>query len=60
MKAKEFLESQGIDLNKTALFVVIDGYARQPDLCVLLDTFLEVNKPKVNYEDRREPFNANV
>lgn len=37
--AKEFLEAQGINLNTTSLFTVIDGYVRQPDLCLLLETY---------------------
>ena len=60
MTAKEFLESKGIDLNTTALFCVIDGYVRQPDLCLLLQEFVEINKPKTEYQESRESFNANV
>jgi hypothetical protein len=60
MTAKEFLESEGIDLNKTAFLTVVDGYMRQPDLCVLMEKFLESSKNKAEYQDRREPFNPNV
>jgi hypothetical protein len=60
MTAKEFLESEGIDLKKTALITVIDDCMRQPDLCVLMEKFLESSKNKAEYQDRREPFNPNV
>lgn len=37
--AKEYLESQGINLNGTTLITYIDGYLRQPDLCKLLEDY---------------------
>jgi hypothetical protein len=59
---REFLESKGIDLNTTALFCAMEGFVRQPDLCILLEQYYE-EKSKSNqvvYEDKRVPFNANV
>ena len=41
MTPKEFLEAKGIDLNQTALFCVIEGFVRQPDLCILLEQYYE-------------------
>ena len=40
--AKEFLEAQGINLNTTSLFTVIDGYVRQPELCILLENYANI------------------
>jgi hypothetical protein len=41
MTPKEFLEAKGIDLKQTALFCVIEGFVRQPDLCMLLEQYYE-------------------
>lgn len=38
---KEWLEAQGIKLAQTALFCVIDGYVRQPDLCGLMKRYAD-------------------
>jgi hypothetical protein len=50
MTPEEFLNEQGMDLNQTALLSVIDGYMRQPDLCVLMNQFAEI-KVKESQED---------
>lgn len=39
---EEYLKSIGIDLKKTAVFTIIEGYARQPDLCKLLEMYAEL------------------
>lgn len=39
---EEYLKSIGIDLKQTAVFTIIEGYARQPDLCKLLETYAEL------------------
>ena len=39
MEAKEFLEKEGINLFQTALFTIIDGCVRQPDLCWLMECY---------------------
>lgn len=36
---KSFLESQGIDLNKSTFISCIDGYLRQPDLIHLFESY---------------------
>jgi len=37
--AKDYLESQGINLNTTALITCIDGYLRQPNVCSLMENY---------------------
>jgi hypothetical protein len=37
--AKEYLESQGIKLETTAVITLIDGFLRQPDLCMLMENY---------------------
>jgi len=39
---EQFLKAAGIELNVTALFSVIDGYVRQPDLRSLLNGYAEL------------------
>ena len=39
MKAEQFLQANGIDLNTTVFSTLIDGYMRQPDLITLMDTY---------------------
>ncbi len=42
MNAKEFLENQGIIMETTSLFTVIDGKVRQPDLCELMEKYADL------------------
>jgi hypothetical protein len=37
--AKEYLKEQGIELNATTLICYVDGYMRQPDLCLLMENY---------------------
>jgi hypothetical protein len=50
LTAKEYLKEQGIELNATTLICFIEGYMRQPDLCVLMENYakhvLEQQKSK--------------
>jgi hypothetical protein len=50
ISAKEYLKEQGIELNATSLICFIDGYMRQPDLCLLMESYakhiLEQQQPK--------------
>ena len=50
ISAKEYLKEQGIELNATSLICFIDGYMRQPDLCLLMENYakhiLEQKQPK--------------
>lgn len=39
ISAEEYLKEQGIELNATSLICFIDGYMRQPDLCVLMENY---------------------
>jgi len=39
MSPEEFLESRGIKLDATCLITIIDGYMRQPDLCVIMEQY---------------------
>lgn len=36
---KDFLKSKGIKLKTTTLLSVVDGYMRQPDLCLLFEEY---------------------
>ena len=60
--AKEYLNSIGIDLNKTSLFTVIDEYVRQPDLCSLLENYanLKIEEYKINAEYPKHYLNSNT
>jgi hypothetical protein len=39
MTAQEFLESKDIKLETTCLITIIDGYMRQPDLCIIMEQY---------------------
>ena len=39
---EQFLLSKGISLEKSSFNCVIDGYMRQPDICVLLDEYADL------------------
>ena len=39
MNAEEFLKSIDIELKSTTLVVNIDGYNRQPDLCLIMEMY---------------------
>jgi hypothetical protein len=50
LSAQEYLKQQGIELNATTLICYIDGYMRQPNLCLLMENYakhiLEQQKPQ--------------
>lgn len=48
LTVEEFLESEGIKLETTALLSVIDGYMRQPDLCYLMNKYAELKLAEKN------------
>jgi hypothetical protein len=41
LSAQEYLKEQGIELNATTLICYIDGYMRQPDLCLLMENYVK-------------------
>lgn len=46
MTAKEFLNQNGIELEKTTLIVYYDGAMRQPNLCELMEEYAIVKSGK--------------
>jgi hypothetical protein len=50
MNAAEFLESTGIKLNTTSLYTIIDGYVRQPDLCLLMEEYAKIKIQEMDYK----------
>jgi hypothetical protein len=50
LSAQEYLKQQGIELNATTLICYIDGYMRQPNLCLLMENYakhiLEQKQPQ--------------
>jgi hypothetical protein len=50
MNAVEFLEAKGINLNTTSLYTIIDGYVRQPDLCLLMEEYAKIKIQEMDYK----------
>lgn len=42
MSPKEFLETKGMNLDSTALITMIDGFMRQPDLCMIMEQYAKI------------------
>ena len=42
MNAQEFLEAKGMNLDSTALLTMIDGFMRQPDLCMIMEQYAKL------------------
>jgi len=52
ISAKEYLKEQGIELNATSLICFIDGYMRQPDLCLLMENYAKHILQQQNTENK--------
>lgn len=52
ISAKEYLEEQGIELNATTLICFVDGYMRQPDLCLLMENYAKHILQQQNTENK--------
>jgi hypothetical protein len=50
MTAVEFLETKGINLNTTSLYTILDGYVRQPDLCLLMEEYAKIKILEMDYK----------
>lgn len=55
MKAHEFLQEAGINLFQTALFTIIDGCVRQPDLCWLMECYAKAKVAEAIEKLKDEP-----
>ena len=58
MTAQEFLEAKGMNLESTALLTMMDGFMRQPDLCMIMEQYarhkikeLDMKIDSVNFID---------
>ena len=50
MTSVDFLESKGINLNTTSLYTIIDGFVRQPDLCLLMEEYAKIKIQEMDYK----------
>ena len=50
MTVVEFLEIKGIKLNTTSLYTILDGYVRQPDLCLLMEEYAKIKIQEMDYK----------
>lgn len=50
MTAAQFLESKGLNLNTTSIVTVIDGYLRQPDLCLLMEEYAKLKIQEMDFK----------
>jgi len=54
MTAKEFLESKDIKLETTCVMTVIDGFMRQPDLCLIMEQYADLKIKELDIKLEKE------